>query len=56
MFLGTKICKIRKRNAKSVKLTKSQVMTLCFHWTISTVYFYLANITKLNSLFHTFAY
>ena len=49
------ICKT-KRNAKSVKLTKSHVMTLCFHWNISTVYFYLANITKFNSLFHTFVY
>ena len=35
------ICKI-KRNAKSVKLTKSHVMTLCFHWNISTAYLFLS--------------
>ena len=44
------ICKIRKRNAKSVKLTESHVMTLCFHWNISTVYLFLSCFHKRSEV------
>lgn len=55
MSLGTKDCKIRKRNTKSMKLTKSQVMFL-LECQYTLFIFILLKITKYNSLFHTFLY